>query len=364
MVAMLAAAVAPLVIRAVNAPRETESLRRMSGVNDSIVGAPARGLTGFVQSMGRLPTLDGGILAELAERGPDPIGDAGSFGVPMGWVGPYMTTPTQLQLQDAWFGAFTVDQAVDAGTPWRLNAPGTDKTASTADDLIVPASYIRSTGILRLTLARDIGVISAVSGGTTYNPLVQSNVSANEVSSMTVYYANTSGVETSLAGSLVSGSTTTWQFLSSSVDAALPLGTHAVKIITTAGAACASCTFWRNVTLSQATNNITMAIAYNLSSSGGSFCCRTQSTGWSTSGSGVSMSVDTSACAYTATPSYLPHLYADSGTTPAPDLTTGGEIALAPTNVGFTVIVTPTSGSITAATANANNWRISWCGTP
>ncbi len=354
--AVLAAAIAPLVIRAVNAPKEDETQREMRAFSAAITGDPDRGIFGFLGTYGRLPILDGGQLAELTQQGPLVNGDAGTNGVPVGWVGPYLNVPTQAPLQDAWFSNYTLDMQLDGGVQtgwWRVRSPGFDRTTGTADDIYVPQNYMLQTGTLRIELLRDIGAAAPA------------NYDSANVTSVTLYYP-VNGVETAAAGSLVSGTTNEWAFLSGGLPIQIPLGTHPVKVITVSNG-----TFYRNVTIASMVNVAKMTIAYSLSPSpsGTAFCCGS-TTAWSNSGSGVTVTVDTSSCGYGAVPNIQTSLSANAtncknGAEQPAELTTGASTVLSPTATGFSVIVTPTTGSDTTATAITTcAWKLSWCGTP
>ncbi len=143
--AILAGATAPLVVRNMTAARRDETTVRLRRLVDGMVGDPGAGRFGYLGDMGNLPPT----LTDLWVRGTQPAFAISAWGYGAGWAGPYVqqTQPLADLTQDAWGVAL---QYV-AGTA-RVTSAGEDHLFGTADDLIYPAAAPPTTGGLTLTV--------------------------------------------------------------------------------------------------------------------------------------------------------------------------------------------------------------------
>ncbi len=144
--AILAALLVPLALRALTASGEEAARTDMQRIYAAIVGDPEQGSFGYLGDMGRLPSA----LTELVEQGSQPpfttTGNVGGVGT--GWRGPYLTGPfaTADLLRDPWGEAF----AYAAG---QIRSGGPDRVLGTADDLVFPVQGpVQTTGTLLVTV--------------------------------------------------------------------------------------------------------------------------------------------------------------------------------------------------------------------
>ena len=143
--AILAGATAPLVVRNMTAARREETTERLRRLVDGMVGDPAAGRYGYLGDMGNLPPA----LGDLLVRGVQPAFAISAYGYGAGWSGPYVQQTQALAdlTQDAWGVAL---QYIP-GTA-RVTSAGVDHLLGTADDLIYPASAPPTTGALTVTV--------------------------------------------------------------------------------------------------------------------------------------------------------------------------------------------------------------------
>jgi prepilin-type N-terminal cleavage/methylation domain-containing protein len=236
---ILLAGLAPLLTRANSRSREQETGAKMRAIKQAIAGNAELGTPGFIATMGRLPQP----LDELLVAGVVP-GRFGPGGVPMGWVGPYLTIGTPDPLRDAWARSYQLEPVplCGSGGGWRLRSLGPDGSRSAADDLVIPPQgCFLSTGILRLEILRD-------AGGALSSPV--------GALSVTVYYPDpVDGHETPLLGTAAGNAVS---FTCAGLDCQIPLGTHAVSVqlkgVTTV--------FWRNVVMAAAVTNASLAFPF------------------------------------------------------------------------------------------------------
>ena len=214
---ILLAGLVPLLGRTSNRAREQESIAGILALKESIAGTPDS--AGFIASMGRLPR-------------------SGLGGLPVGWVGPYLSSGSPDPLRDAWGRSYLLDPCSAPGS-WRLRSLGPDGSKSTDDDLVVPPQgCFLSTGTLRLEILRDAGGALAAPGGTL---------------AVTLYSA-LDGEELSFAGTAAGNFVS---FLCSGADCQIPLGTHAVSVQLDGGSL-----FWRNVAVTRAVNSASLAFPF------------------------------------------------------------------------------------------------------
>ncbi|MBM4337629.1 MAG: type II secretion system protein [Deltaproteobacteria bacterium] len=143
--AILAGATAPLVVRNMTAARREETTERLQRLVDGMIGDPAEGRFGYLGDMGNLPPA----LGDLLVQGAQPAFAITAFGYGAGWSGPYVqqTQPLADLSQDAWGVAL----AYTAGTA-RVTSAGEDHLFGTADDLIYPATAPPTSGALVVTV--------------------------------------------------------------------------------------------------------------------------------------------------------------------------------------------------------------------
>jgi prepilin-type N-terminal cleavage/methylation domain-containing protein len=85
--AILAGAMAPLAIRALESSREDQTLKRQQAIYRAILGDASAPGSGFLSDIGRLPIAS---LTELATQGALPSYGISASGVGAGWRGPYI----------------------------------------------------------------------------------------------------------------------------------------------------------------------------------------------------------------------------------------------------------------------------------
>lgn len=227
---ILLAGLVPLLSRTSNRAREQESIAAMLALKESIAGTSDS--AGFIASMGRLPRSLDELLASSVQ------GRAGLGGLPVGWVGPYLSSGSPDPLRDGWGRPYLLDLCGAPGS-WRLRSLGPDGSKTTDDDLVVPPQgCFLSSGTVRLEILRDGGGALAPPGGTL---------------AATLYYA-LDGQELSLPGTAAGNFVS---FLCSGADCQIPLGTHAVSVQLDGGPL-----FWRNVVLTRAVNSATLAFPF------------------------------------------------------------------------------------------------------
>lgn len=144
-VALLAGATAPLVVRNMTVARRTETTERLRRLVDGMVGDATAGRYGYLGDMGNLPPA----LTDLLVRGTQPAFAISPYGYGAGWSGPYVQQTQALAdlTQDAWGVALQYAPAAALVT-----SAGEDHQFGTADDLIYPASAPPTTGALAVTV--------------------------------------------------------------------------------------------------------------------------------------------------------------------------------------------------------------------
>jgi prepilin-type N-terminal cleavage/methylation domain-containing protein len=235
---ILLAGVAPLLSRASNRAREQETVAELRAIKDGIAGNPELGVPGFIATMGRLP----GSLEELVIQS-TPAG-RGQGGVPMGWVGPYLTIGTPDPLKDGWGRPYVLEliPSCGAGSGWRLRSLGPDGSKSADDDLVIPPQgCFLSSGTLQLEILRDAGGALSTPEGRL---------------AVALYYRDPfTGAESSVPGTATGNVVS---FLCRELDCQIPLGMHAVSVQLDR----ATTVFWRNVALAAAVNSATLAFPF------------------------------------------------------------------------------------------------------
>jgi prepilin-type N-terminal cleavage/methylation domain-containing protein len=227
---ILLAGLVPLITRTSSRAREQETIAAMLALKESIAGT--QDSAGFIASMGRLPrSLDELLASPLSGR-------AGLGGLPVGWVGPYLSSGNPDPLRDGWGRPYLLDFCSAPGS-WRLRSLGPDGPKSTDDDLVVPPQgCFLSSGTLRLEILRD----TAGAPGSPAGALA-----------VTLYYA-LDGEELPLPGTAAGNFVS---FPCGGADCQIPLGTHAVSVQLDGGPL-----FWRNVSLTRAVNSASLAFPF------------------------------------------------------------------------------------------------------
>ncbi len=143
--ALLAGATAPLVVRNMTAARRDETSERLRRIVDGMVGDPSEGRFGYLGDMGNLPPT----LADLLVRGPQPPFAISPYGYGAGWSGPYVQQTQAFAdlTQDAWGVALQYSSGAA-----QVTSAGEDHVLGTADDLIHPASAPPTTGALAVSV--------------------------------------------------------------------------------------------------------------------------------------------------------------------------------------------------------------------
>lgn len=148
-VAIMAGALVPLLIRPMHQQRYAETVAELAALEAAILGRPELGDFGFLGTLGRVPNA--AAMNELLLQGAL-SGPALRLGVPRGWNGPYLQGASQAPLSDGWGNDYLLETA--AGGLWRLRSWGPDRAAAGGDDIVLPAegTYWRSLGTLSLEL--------------------------------------------------------------------------------------------------------------------------------------------------------------------------------------------------------------------
>lgn len=143
--ALLAGATAPLVVRNMTAARRAETTERLRRLVDGMIGDASAGRYGYLGDMGNLPPT----LGDLLLRGVQPAFAISPYGYGVGWSGPYVQQTQALAdlTQDAW--GVPLQYAASAA---RVTSAGEDHLLGTADDLIYPASAPPTTGALAVSV--------------------------------------------------------------------------------------------------------------------------------------------------------------------------------------------------------------------
>jgi prepilin-type N-terminal cleavage/methylation domain-containing protein len=212
--ALLAGATAPLVVRNMTAARRAETTERLRRLVDGMVGDPAAGRYGYLGDMGNLPPA----LGDLLIRGTQPAFGISPYGYGAGWSGPYVQQTQALAdlTQDAW--GVALQYAAGAA---QVTSAGEDHQLGTADDLIYPGSAPPTTGALAVSV---LGIPNT-------NPAATVTLTSAEVSVSLSVTASGALSTSALAGS--------GPFYSS---APVPIGVHALIVTGLGGYAGAAAT--------------------------------------------------------------------------------------------------------------------------
>jgi len=200
--ALLAGATAPLVVRNMTAARRAETTERLRRLVDGMVGDAAAGRYGYLGDMGNLPPA----LGDLLIQGAQPAFGISPYGYGAGWSGPYVQQTQALAdlTQDAWGVALQY-----APSAAQVTSAGEDHLVGTADDLIYPGSAPPTTGAFAVS----------VQGVPNTNPAATVALGSAEVSASLSITANGALSTSALAGS--------GPFYSA---APIPIGVHALIV--------------------------------------------------------------------------------------------------------------------------------------
>lgn len=182
-IAVLAGAFVPLMLRPFTAQRQNETVRELTALETAILGRPENGDFGFVGTMGRLPPAGTTGLQELLVQGVMPAPAFGELGMPKGWAGPYLRVGTALPLLDGWGQPYVLERDILDNTLWRLRSTGPNRVAEDpGDDIILPSpsEWFRSAGSLTLNLQSVRNTVS-VPLADTYVAAVQLHQPVNEI---------------------------------------------------------------------------------------------------------------------------------------------------------------------------------------
>lgn len=144
--AVVVAGVVPLAMRFAVERKLSATRQQMEELHRGIVGDPAKGHFGFLGDMGRLPAS----LDELVEPGGLPLYNLNNtYGVGMGWNGPYVQmTASQTRLD-----AFGREFGYGRRRPGQIQSAGPDGEFDTESDLLHPAVEMSYFGTVRIELA-------------------------------------------------------------------------------------------------------------------------------------------------------------------------------------------------------------------
>lgn len=182
--ALLAGATAPLVVRNMTAARRDETTERLRRLVDGMIGDAPAGRYGYLGDMGNLPPA----LGDLLVRGGQPAFGVSPYGYGVGWSGPYVQQTQALAnlTQDAWGVALQYAPAAA-----QVRSAGEDHQLGTADDLIYPGSTPPTTGAFAVTV---LGIPNT-------NPAATVALTSAQVSALLTVTASGSLATSALAGS-------------------------------------------------------------------------------------------------------------------------------------------------------------------
>lgn len=242
-IAILAGALVPTIVKPFMHERRTETIQEMEAIEEAILGRPDLGDWGYLSTIGQLPTTVSQLLAM-------PTGwSAGTFrnGVPRRWNGPYVQIATQNPTQDAWGNDYIIETNSSDPSLWRLQSWGPNRvpgpTGPTNDDIFFPSAtgWYGSTGSVQINLV--------VTRGNSTAPVEQGWISS---ASLHVPINNgATDVARPCAVNNVGQCTVT----------DVPIGLHALQIDMTSVTGCgANCTIYRPVKVTKPTNVIEVTI--------------------------------------------------------------------------------------------------------
>ncbi len=209
-ISVLAAALAPNVVKIMNDAREEATRKELEAIQRAIVGKPLEGQYGYVGDMGGLPAS----LTDLnTNPGATVYNSSHLNGIGMGWNGPYLSFGYSADdyLRDAWGNNYLYDSVSG-----QISSLGADGVPGTNDDLLISS--------VPLNIRGDISAMVTVADAGNLN--VTKTLDDTEAA-VWVYYAN-NGTEANAAArwnnSLKAFTTQDWLTHP-------PQGVHAVKVV-------------------------------------------------------------------------------------------------------------------------------------
>lgn len=138
-IAILAGAIVPTIIRPQLAERAAETHREMTALEEAVMGRPDLGDWGFLSTIGRVPTN----VSELLSM---PSGwNSALFrnGVPRGWNGPYVRIASRAPGEDAWGMPYRIEPHGTISGLWRIRSFGANRVDGPSgpnnDDIFYPS---------------------------------------------------------------------------------------------------------------------------------------------------------------------------------------------------------------------------------
>lgn len=143
--ALVIGGVAPLAMRFAVERKASATREVMEALHRGIVGDPDSGHFGFLGDVGRLPAS----LEELVEPGGLPLYHVNNtYGVGMGWNGPYV----QMTAAEARRDAFGREYGYGRRRPGQIQSAGPDGEFDTEDDLLYPPVERSYFGMVRIEI--------------------------------------------------------------------------------------------------------------------------------------------------------------------------------------------------------------------
>jgi type II secretory pathway pseudopilin PulG len=172
--AILAGAVAPLALKALNQQREQKTRENLKIAFEAMFGSRDHRLANMRADFGFNPAVTLPDLRQMTTRTPAALRnyapDAFAGGLPWGWNGPYWTGPTQPAVAtqglplDGWGRVFQLNYTGGANPTWRLQSAGANGTfgGGIPDDLFYPTPAVPVSNYLS-TVAINVSRTNAAS---------------------------------------------------------------------------------------------------------------------------------------------------------------------------------------------------------
>lgn len=244
-IAILAGALVPTIVKPFMHERRTETIQEMEAIEEAILGRPDLGDWGYLSTIGQLPTTVSQLLAKPGSW------SAGTFrnAVPRGWNGPYVQIATQNPTQDAWGNDYIIETNPSDPSLWRLQSWGPNRvpgpTGPTNDDIFFPSAtgWYGSTGSVQINLV--------VTRGNSTAPVEQ-----GWISSASLHVPINNGASDDLRGCAVNN-------VGQCTVTNVPIGLHALQIDMSPTTGCTvgvNCTVYRPVKVIKPTNVVEVTI--------------------------------------------------------------------------------------------------------
>jgi len=145
---VLLAVVVPTSIKLVTSQRISGTKAEMETIFGAMIGAPERSNYGFVGDLGRLPAS----LDDLLAAGTYPLSTTKTtYGVSMGWNGPYIQKSPEDLARDAFGRRYRFDPEDRA----QIVSAGSDGVFDTSDDIVYPPNEIDVYGTVRIEIPQS-----------------------------------------------------------------------------------------------------------------------------------------------------------------------------------------------------------------